>query len=150
MFGAAPVIGFHDGWMMCASNREAVERVIAVRKGEAPSIAGAESLQQFHLDVDGTVSAVRYTDIAKGIHQAAQAIEQVGAFLPMAIGMAGAQASPEDLKPIQEVIGLLPSIANVVRKFDFMERSLTVTRDGSAPMTFVTDSSMIIREPTTR
>ena len=37
MFGAQPVIGFRDGWMMIGSHRDAVEKVLAVRDGKADS-----------------------------------------------------------------------------------------------------------------
>lgn len=147
MFGVQPVIGFHNGWMMIASDRGAAERVVAVLDGEADSISGAASLERFELDVDGEVYAVKYTDIGAGVRQAAQTVEQISAMAPVILGMAAANADPEDLKPIQEVIELLPSVAKVIRKFDFMERSLSVTTAGPEADSYMTRSAMILRQP---
>ena len=37
----------------------------------------------------------------------------------LALGMAAAEAEPEDMKTLQDAVGLLPSIATVIEKFDF-------------------------------
>jgi hypothetical protein len=67
----------------------------------------------------------------------------------MFVGMAAAQgAKPEDMKPVQEAIGLLPSIAKVVRKFDFFEDRLKITYKGPEDKTFMQDSVTLIRQPT--
>jgi hypothetical protein len=66
----------------------------------------------------------------------------------MFVGMAAAQgAKPEDMKPVQEAIGLLPSIAKVVRKFDFFEDRLKITYKGPEDKTFMQDSVTLIRQP---
>ena len=44
------------------------------------------------------------------------------------------------MKPLEEAVGLLPSIAKVVRKFDFFGHSLCVTLAGTEPGTYVRDS----------
>lgn len=147
IFQVQPVIGFHEGWMIISTSPAAAAKVVATRTGEAPAISQSESFQKFDLEATGPVQAISYTDVNAAVHQAADTIEQIGAIAPMFIGMAAAQGNPEDLKPVQEIIGLLPSVAKVVRKFDFMEEQLTVTRAGSQADTYRRDSVWLIRAP---
>ena len=130
---------------MIGSNPEAVQRVLDVRTGKSPSITTSEHFQKFGLEIEGPVSSLSYSNISENIHHAAQVIRQVGAIAPMFLAMAGAEANPEDLKPVQEVLALLPSVAKVVEKFDFMEESLSVTQPGEAPRTYVREGVMLIR-----
>ena len=146
MFNARPVIGFHDGWMMISSSPAAVAKVIATREGEAPAIDQAESFSKFDLDISGQVRAVSYSDVGASVRQMADSIEQFGAIAPMFIGMMAMEADPEDIKPVQEIIGLLPSVAKVVRKFDFIEEKLSVDRGGPTPDTYRRDTVWLIRE----
>lgn len=147
MFGVEPVVGFEDGWMFLGSHAEAVARVLDVRAGKSPSIASSEQFQRFGVEIEGPVSSLSYTNLADSIRHGAQTIRQVGAIAPMFIGMAGAQADPEELKPVMEVIALLPSVANVVEKFDFLEESLSVVQPGDEPRTYVKQGVVLIREP---
>lgn len=147
MLGVQPVVGFQDGWMFIGSNAESVQRVLDVRAGKSPSIASSEQFQRFGVNIDGPVSSLSYTNLADSIRHGAQTIRQIGAIAPMFIGMAGAQANPEDLKPVMEIVGLLPSIANVVEKFDFMEESLSVSQIGDEPRTYAKQGAILIRAP---
>jgi hypothetical protein len=145
--GASPVIGFKDGWMIVSSHAEAAEKFVAVREGDAATIDQAETLKGFDLEADGEVYAVSYCDVGAGIRQAADWIDKVGAMAPMFVGMIGAKAKPEDLKPLQEAVGLLPSIAKVVRKFDFMEDRLSIVQEGPLPHSYLRTSATHIRQP---
>jgi hypothetical protein len=147
MFDARPVFGFDDGWMIVSSSPEAVAKVLAARRGEAESIDQGESFQRFDLQIEGPVQAVSYTNLGAAVNEAAKTIEQIGAIAPMFIGMMAAQADPEDLKSAQEILGLLPSVAKVVRKFDFMEDQLSVTRAGPTKDTYRRDAVALIRAP---
>lgn len=148
MFGATPVIGFRDEWMMSSSSRAAVEKVLAVREGKADSINHATSFDKMKLDPKGPVNAVSYCDVGQGVRDGADMLEKVGAMAPMFIGMAsGGKAKPEDLKPVMDAVGLLPSIAKVVRKFDYFEHKLSVTRVGAEPGTFVIETVQELRKP---
>ena len=146
MFKARPVIGFHEGWMIVSSSPEAAAKVIATREGKSPAIEQAESFRRFGLEVSGPVQAISYTDVGAAVRQTADTIEQIGAIAPMFIGMMAVEADPDDLKPVQEIVGLLPSVAKVVRKFDFMEQQLTVVREGTKPDTYRKDGVWLIRE----
>ena len=147
MFGARPVFGFDDGWMIVSSNPEAVAKVLAARRGEAESIDQAASFQRFDLEIEGPVQAVSYSDLSAATEAAADAIEQIGAMAPMFLGMIAAQAEPEAIEPVQEILGLLPSIAKVVRKFDFLEDQLSVTRQGPTEGTYRRDAVTLVRAP---
>lgn len=147
MGGVKPVVGFHDGWMIVSSHADAAAKLVAVREGDAKSIDRAESLEQFDLeDAEGDAFAVSYRDIGEGIRQFAAALDQAGMMAPMMLGMAAAQADPEDMKPVQEALALLPSIAKVVRKFDFFEQQLSVTSEGPLPNSYVRNSVTLIRQ----
>ena len=146
MMGAEPVVGFQDGWMFIGSHSEAVQRVLDVRAGKSPSIESSDQFQRFGVNIDGAVHSLSYTNLADSIHHAAQTIRQIGAIAPMFIGMAGAEADPEDLKPVMDLVGLLPSVAKVVEKFDFLEESLSVSQPGDAPRTYTKQGVILIRE----
>ena len=146
MVGAKPVFGFHDGWMVIASSPQAAEKLIAVRSGEADSIDRAASLEKFDLESEGDTYAVRYTDVGAGIRGAADAIDKVAPMLQMGIGMAGAQAKPEEIKPVMEALQLLPSIAKVVRKFDYYEQQLSITTKGPLPDSYLREKVTLIRQ----
>jgi len=61
--------------------------------------------------------------------------------------MAGKEASQEDLKPVQDVLRLLPSVARIVAKFDFLEARLSVTQDGDEPGTYLRRTVTLVRAP---
>jgi len=144
-FGVKPVVGFRDGWMILGSSAEAVKAVLATKAGKAPTIAGSKSFKQFHLEVKGPVDSIRYRNLAEDTRQAAAALNQAGMMAPMILGMIGANAKPEQLKPVQEVLGLLPSVAKIVSKFDFLEAQLSVTQAGDEPDTFQTREVTVVR-----
>ena len=148
MVGARPVIGFHEGWMIVGSSPSAVQRVLDTYDGEAPSIAKAQSFERFDLEIEGPVTALSYRHLAEGTRQAAQTLRQIGLMAPMIVGMAGAQAEPEDLKPLMDAMALLPSVANVVGKFDYLEAMLSVTQQGDQPNYYKRRSVTLVRPPT--
>jgi len=61
--------------------------------------------------------------------------------------MAAAEAKPEDLKTINEAISLLPSLAKVVRKFDFFEQKFSVIHEGPLPDSYMRETVIRIRQP---
>ncbi len=147
MFNVKPVIGFHDGWMVLGSSEAAVEHVLDARDNRVETIDASEDFQRFDLEIDGPVRSLSYADLAENTRHAAQAVRQVGMIAPAIIGMVGAKGNPEDLKPVQELLGLLPSLANVVEKFDFLEARLTVEQPGDSPDTYVRHSVTLVRPP---
>jgi hypothetical protein len=66
---------------------------------------------------------------------------------PMFVGMAAAQAGKENMESLQAAAGLLPSIAKVVRKFDFFEDRLSITQEGPEPNTYLKRTVTQIRQP---
>ncbi|GAG67469.1 unnamed protein product, partial [marine sediment metagenome] len=109
------------------------------------AINQAYSFRTFDLEVTGPVYAVSYTDVSAAVRQMADTMEQIGAIAPMFVGMMATDVSPEDLQPIQEMIGLLPSVSKVVRKFDFFKQQLSVTREGPQADTYRRDGVWLIR-----
>ncbi len=147
MFGVQPVIGFDDGWMILGSSESAVQRVLDVRSGQSASIDASENFQRFDLKIDGPVRSLHYTNLAEQTRHAAQVIRQIGMVAPAMIGMLNPKADPEDLKPVQELLALLPSVANVVEKFDFLEASLAVEHAGDTDGTYRKSSVTLVRPP---
>lgn len=145
MFGAKPVIGHRDGWMLIGSSAGAVQNVLDARAGDETTVIDTDQFRQFQLDIDGPVSSTSYSNLAESTRNTAKALNQVGMFVPMIIGMAGAQADPEDLKPIQDLMGLLPSVAKIVSKFDFYEAKLAVTQEGDKPNTYMRRGVVLVR-----
>jgi hypothetical protein len=142
-----PVIGFRDGWMIIGSSPEAAKTLLAVRAGDEPSIEGAESLERFDLKTEGAVSAVSYSDVGAGIRAVADAIDQMAMMAPFVTAAATADASEADKKTLSEVIGLLPSISKVIRKFDFFEQKLSITRQGPIEGSYIREAVQLIRQP---
>jgi hypothetical protein len=146
MLGVKPVIGFHDGWLMIGSNADGIKKVLATRAGTGKTIVETDAFKQFQLEIQGPVVGVSYTNLAESIRQAAATINQVGSLLPMALAVAGAQANPEDLKPVQEVLMLLPLVSRIVAKFDFYEAGMSVLQSGDEPGTYVTRGATVVRQ----
>ena len=147
LFGAKPVVGFRDGWMIVGSNAAAVRKVFDTRAGQGETIADTEAFQRLNLEVEGPVRAISYTNLAESTRQTARLLGQVGLVAPMIIGMAGKEADSEELKPVQEILGLLPSAAKIVAKFDFLEAKLSVTQDGDEPGTYMRRTVTLVRAP---
>ena len=147
VFNVQPVFGFQDGWMFFGSSESAIQRVLDVRAGKAPTIATSEHFQRFGIEVEGDVMSLSYSNLAENTRHMAKMIRQAGLIAPMIIGMAGAQADPEDLKPVYEIVALLPGVANVVEKFDFYEEQLSVVQPGQEANTYTKQSATLIRPP---
>jgi hypothetical protein len=147
MFGAKPVIGFHDGWMIVGSNPSAAKKLIQTRAGEAPAIDASDTFAKFHLEIDGPVDSLSYSNLAEQTRQTAQFIRQIGVMAPMILGIVGAQADSDELAVVQECLALLPSVAKVVEKFDYLEAKLSVTQSGDTPDTYVTRTVTLVRPP---
>jgi hypothetical protein len=147
MFGVQPVVGFRDGWMIMACSQEAAEKVLAARAGKAKAMDVSAMFTKFGLDPKLVLCEVSYSDIGASVRRVADAIDKVGAIAPMFLSMAAANAKPEEIKPVQDLIGLLPSVAKVVRKFDFYDHSLSTTRQGPMPGTFIKECVTEVRPP---
>jgi hypothetical protein len=145
MVGVQPVIGFRDGWMVLASSKAAAEKVLAARAGQLESIDGAALFEKLGLEPKGAVYDLSYHDIGATIRAVADAIDKFSAVARMILGIAAEHAKPEDLKPVEEALGLLPSVAKVIRKFDFFGHNLSVTRKGPLPNTYLRESVTEVR-----
>jgi len=147
MFQVQPVIGFQDGWMICGTNAEAVRQVLDARSGDAEAIDASAEFQKFKLEIQGPVDSLSYTNLEEGTQHTANTVRQIGAMAPMIIGMVGQDADPEELRPVQEIFGLLPGLANVIEKFDFYQASLSVVQSGEQPNTYLSRSVTLVRPP---
>jgi hypothetical protein len=148
MGGVQPVIGFKDGWMIIGSTKGAAKRFVDVRDGKADSLDAKKIAKKFGVKIDGDVYAVSYTDVGAGIRQFADGLDYVGRMAPLFLSMASTKgAKAEDMKPINDALSLLPSVAKVVRKFDFFEDRLKVTYEGPEDNTFMQQSVTLIRQP---
>ena len=143
--GVRPVIGFRDGWMIVGSSPGAVQRVLATRAGEAPTILESEAFAKFQLDVQGAVTSASYTDLAAQTRGMGQALSSVGLIMPMVIGMMGAEADSDEMKVVQEVVALLPSVGRIVAKFDFLEAQMSVCQAGDEAGTYLRRSVVYVR-----
>ncbi|MEO2020025.1 MAG: hypothetical protein ABGZ53_37310 [Fuerstiella sp.] len=150
MGGLTPTVGFQDGWMAVASHAAAIESVMLTQGGESESFATTETFTQFGLDVSGDVNAISFSNTGESIRQVGQTMQQVGAMLPMIIGMAGQGNNAPDLEPVQDVLSLLPSIGRIITKFDFIESKLSVTQPGPTADTYVRHNVTMIRPPEAR
>jgi hypothetical protein len=145
--GVRPVVGFHEGWMIFASNPTAVQKLIATWSGGGSTIDQSEAFQRFGLKVVGPVDSIRYCDLAAQTRRTAQKVRQLGVFAPMVIGLIGAKANAEQLKTLQDAAQLLPSLAKVIEQCDFLQAKLTVVQPGDTPGTYRKHSVVLVRPP---
>ncbi len=127
-FGVRPVIGFQDDWMYIGSSAGAVKKVLDTKAGNGETMEGTEAFQQLKLEVAGPVDSIAYTNTAENTRNFAKMLNQIGFMAPMFLNMAGANIDQEQLKPIQEGLALLPDLAKIVGKFDFLEANVTVVQ----------------------
>ncbi len=150
MAGIQPVIGFRDGWMVMGTHAAAVETMFANQAGEGDSWSDSDRFKQFGMEITGPVSSMSYTNTGENIRNLSQGLQQAGMFAPMLIGMAQGQNSNgkgPDLKVIQEVLGLLPSVARIIGKFDFIDATTSACQPGSEAETYVRQSVTLIMPP---
>jgi hypothetical protein len=151
LVGKKPVIGFHDGWMIIGSEPKAVERLLDAWSGKSPGIDQSAQFQRFGVKIEGPVRAVGYNDVAENIRHAAQSLDKAGAVASMFVGMAAAKVDKDHPNPqievANELLKLVPSVAKVIGKFDFLEGRLQVTQQGDDPHTFIQRSVTLVRPP---
>jgi hypothetical protein len=145
-FGVRPVIGFHDGWMIVATNSSAAQKLLKTLSGDAPTIATTDRFKKFGIEVKGPVSSITYSDMGANTRQIATFIRQAGMMAPAIIVSAGVK-DPKKMKLLQDAVGLLPSIANVVEKFTFLDARLTVLQKGDATGSYIKRNVTIVKEP---
>jgi hypothetical protein len=149
--GKRPVIGFHESWMIIGSEPKAVERVLDTWNGKSAGIDQSAQFQRFGLKIEGPVRSVCYNDVAENIRNAAQSLDKVGAMVSMFVGIAAAKTDKDHPNPqldaANELLKLVPSVAKVVGKFDFLEGRLQVTQQGDDPHTYIQRSVTLVRPP---
>ena len=107
-----------------------MKKVLDTKAGNGKTMEGTEAFQQLKLEVAGPVDSIAYTNTAENTRNFAKMLNQIGFMAPMFLNMAGANIDQEQLKPIQEGLALLPDLAKIVGKFDFLEANVTVIQGG--------------------
>ncbi|MFV1965076.1 MAG: hypothetical protein ACC628_06605, partial [Pirellulaceae bacterium] len=146
-FGIRPVIGFRDGWMIIGSNTRVIQKLLDTRAGQGDTILDSDTFKQFNLDVEGPVASIKYSNLAASTRQAAAMLSQAGMFAPMIIGAMNADADSEELKPIQDLLTLLPSVGKIVGKFDFLQAQVSVIQTGDQPGSYRKRSVTVVQPP---
>ncbi len=147
MVGVRPVVGFRNGWMVCGSHASAVQQVLDTLEGTGESIADTEDFKKFNLDIEGPVVSIGYTNLAEQTRAMAMGIQQVGAMLPMIMGVAAQQGA--NLQEAQEFLALIPSIGRIIGAFDFYEAQLSVTQPGPDKLSYTRKTVTLVRPPET-
>ena len=145
LVGIQPVIGFKDGWLILGTGPAAVKKVMDARAGKIKTIETSPSYKQFKLNVSGPVDSISYSNIAQQMQGAAQAIRQVGLLAPALLGAAGPDADPVAMAVIKEIMAMLPAIADVVGRFDFMQAKLAVTQSSSDGSSYERKTVLVIK-----
>ncbi len=142
--GIKPVVGFKDGWMVIGSDADAVKKVMETKGGSGDTIVDSEVFKSFNLPIRGPVMSVSYTNSGENTRAMAQGLQQVGAMLPMAMGMAAQNGA--DVSKAKDFLALLPSVGKIIEKFDFYDKTLTVTQPGSG-LSYKRHSVTLIKPP---
>lgn len=143
--GMQPAIGFKDGWMILASSALAAEEVMDSRWNDAPSIASTRRFQEFGLDAGGAALSASYSNSKEKIRGVANQVESIGLIGPMMLGMAMPNIEPRDMATLQEICALAPSVARVIRSFDFLDSYLAVSQPESTGNGYRKHSVMILQ-----
>lgn len=144
--GVKPVVGFKEGWMVFGSDADAVKKVMETRNGSGDTIVDSEVFKSFNLPIRGPVTSVSYVNSGENTRAAAQTLNQVGGMLPMIMGMAGGNIDKDAMAKAQKFLALLPSVARIIKKFDFYDKTLTVTQPGSGS-TYKRHTVTLIKQP---
>jgi len=150
MTGARPVFGFRDGWMIVGSTPDAVNKALATQSSDAAKWSDTDRFKEFGLTIEGPVHSISYTNTGENIRAFAQGLQQAGIFAPMMLQMANAQnknGQGPDLSIVQDVLGLLPSVAKVIAKLDFQDATMTVSQPGSEAGTYTRQTVTLIKVP---
>ncbi len=146
----APVIGFHDGWMIVASKASAVKSVLATKSGEAASWADGDRFKEFGLSIKGPVRSISFTNTGENIRAMSQTMQMLGTMAPMVLGAAQAEAGEDAGKAIQiaqQVLGLLPSVGRIIGKLDFYDATMGVCQPGTEPNSYIRNTVTLITPP---
>ena len=148
MVGMKPVVGFHDGWMVVGTSAQAVKSVLDTRAGDAESVTSTDGFKRFGVEIEGPIRSISYTDLAANTRNMAMVMGQMGTMLPGLMAMAGGgQTQMEEMKPVLDMLGLLPDLGRIIAKFDFLEAELSVVQDGKEPGTYTKKSVVLVRPP---
>ena len=145
MLNLHPVVGFRDGWMYIGQSAEAVKKVLAAKAGEGETVDSTEAFTRLAIDIEGPVQSVSYANTAENTRALAAGLKTAGSMFGMALMMAGADANDKSLEPVKEVLALLPDVAKIVGKFDFLEAKVTVVQDGDDADSYTKRSVTVVR-----
>ena len=146
----APVIGFHDGWMIVASKASAVKSVFATKSGDAASWANGDRFKEFGLSINGPVQSISFTNTGENVRAMSQTMQMLGTMAPLMLGAAQAEAGDDAAKAIQiaqEVLGLLPSVGRIIGKMDFYDATMAVCEPGPEPNSYLRNTVTLIAPP---
>lgn len=147
MGGLSPVFGMSDDWMAMGSHADALQTVMLAKGGESATFADSDQFRKFGLEVDGPVYSISYANTGENIRQMAAGMQQMGAMMPMIMMSMPQNGNGPDMKPIQDVLGLMPSVGRIIGKLDFIEGQLNVCQPGDSDDTYMRHGVTTIRPP---
>ena len=145
MFGQSPVIGFQDGWMYIGQSSAAVKKVLETKAGNGETIENTDAFQRLNMDIEGPVRSIKYANTAENLRALGDALCKASFAFQMVAVLAGTNAQDESLEPVREVLALLPAVARVLEKFDFLEAKITVVQDGDDADSYTKRSVIVVR-----
>lgn len=144
-FGLRPVIGFRDGWMYVGQSTAAIKQVLETKAGNAETVDTTEAFKRLALPVEGPVVSMKYTNTAENLRATADVLRKGGFVFQMAVTMAGVDTTADSLEPVKKTLALLPDVARIIEKFDFLQATLTVTQNGPDADSYSKESVTLVR-----
>ncbi len=135
-----PAYGFVDDYLVIASSAGAAGKLVSVKEGKTPNVLSSPKLAKLEALPQEPVTLVYYANLQSQIQQQAQAVGMMGmwmAFIP---------ESPETA-PMKSLMMLLPRLAPVIKKFDFLQDQLVTIRFDRATGTWKSKRVISIRPP---
>jgi len=119
MLVGRPSVGLKDGWLFVANGPQAVQLALQTAAGDAKGFAQGERYREEGLPLEGDVTAFSFKDLGKMGEEFGTQL-QLAAFV---LQQAGLSKEPG----MRTALNLLTKLGNVVREFNFLHSSCSVT-----------------------
>lgn len=124
-----PVVGVHEDWLILGNSAGAINKCLAVRSGEAPSIVGNTKFVEEGVTPKGPVTAASFKDTSKMGQEMAAMAAMVGSFGAMFV--AQIPEKNDDAKKFkqfaQSCLRIAGKLGPVLQKMDFYSSSSSMS-----------------------
>ena len=132
-----PVVGVREDWLMIGSSAAAINKCLAVKSGEAPSIRKKEQFAEEGVAPEGPVMAAKFEDLSRMGSEMAAVVGMIGTFGQMAVAQFPEkdEAARKFKQFAQGALRIAAKLGPILQKIDFYSSSSSVTTyDGKSTL----------------